>query len=87
MVFLSYYTVARAIYQILALYDVIQCQYLVYGAHRHVITNTYSALEQVSQQCSRASQPTFKHPHGELLELQNSVLCTSLAVIREKEVI
>ena len=38
-------------------------------------------------QCSRASQPTFKNPHWELPELQNSVLCIPLTVLSEKEVI
>ena len=38
-------------------------------------------------QCSRASQPTFKNPHLELPELQNSVLCIPLTVLSEKEVI
>ena len=38
-------------------------------------------------QCSRASQPTFKIPHLELPELQNSVLCIPLTVLSEKEVI
>ena len=38
-------------------------------------------------QCSRASQPTFKNPHRELPELQNSVLCIPLTVLSEKEVI
>ena len=38
-------------------------------------------------QCSRASQPTFKNPHWELPELENSVVCIPLTVLSKKEVI